>query len=263
MEISSQKQLRSHGTPAFCYLCGETLAGPSPINRDHCPPKGLFALGDRENYPIILPTHVGCNDAWKEADEMIGIITDALHTRKKSQSFAYTDRLKPEFVSFGIGHAASVSNLPLAPMAARIVRGMHALLYKDFLPVRTKSKFHIPLPEAEIDTLRLMVPLEQTFVFSDVIRKALLSKTADVVRAYNGKFKYACTWERADNGQDFCIACFDIYTFHEIAPPVTNFPKSFVGMYIPDRQPAGASRASGLEIQLTHSELLDPWQQTE
>jgi hypothetical protein len=237
------------------------LGGPSPTNRDHCPPKGLFAPGDRENYPIILPTHESCNNSWKEADELIGIITDALHTKQKSQNFAYTDRLETELVDFGTKQVASVSNLPLVPMASRVVRGMHALLYKEFLPAGTKSKFHIPLPEAEIDTKKFIAPLPQVMTFSGVIRKALLSNTADVVRAYNGKFKYACTWERLDNGQDFCIICFDIYSFHELAPPVANFPKTFVGMYIPDKQPSGASRASRLEIQLTHSELLDPWQQ--
>lgn len=262
MEISSQKQLRSHGTPAFCYLCGEKLDGQGSINRDHCPPKGLFAHADRENFPIILPTHESCNNSWKEADELIGIITDALHSRKKSQDSAYTSRLETEFVGFGESHAASVSNLPLAPMAARIVRGMHALLYKEFLPVKVKSKFHIPLPEAEIDTKRMLLPLEQTFTFSGVLRKALLSKTADVVRAYNNKFKYACTWERLDDGQPFCIVSFDIYNFHQLSPPVTNFPKSFIAMYILDQQPVGASRASGLEILLSQSEILDPWQQT-
>lgn len=261
MEISSQKLLRSHGAPAFCYLCGEVLDGANPTNRDHCPPKGLFAPRDRENFPIILPTHESCNNSWKEADEMIGIITDALHTKIKSQDSAYTHRLETELVSFGAAHAAAISNLPLAPMAARIVRGMHALLYKEFLPGCTKSKFHIPLPEAHKASRRLVEPLEQTFTFSGILRKALLSNTADVVRAYNGKFKYACTWERLDNEQDFCITCFDIYTFHELAPPVANFPKCFVGMYIPSERPAGASRASGLDIQLTHEELLDPWLQ--
>ena len=147
-------------------------------------------------------------------------------------------------------------------MAARIVRGMHALLYHEFLPQNTKSKFHIPLPEADTATGKLIQPLDQLFTFSGVIRKAILSNTADVVLAYNGKFKYACTWERLDNGQDFCIACFDIYAFHELAPAGTTLPKAFIGMYIPHKRPAGAARASGLEIVATHSELLDPWQQT-
>ena len=262
MEILSQSQLRAHGTPEFCYLCGETLDGPSPINRDHCPPKGLFAPADRENFPVILPTHERCNNSWKEADELIGIVTDALHTKKKSQNLAHTSKLRAEFVAIGEAEATSVSNLPLAPMAARIVRGMHALLYKEFLPVDTKSKFHIPLPEGDLRTRSVLAPLEQTFTFSGVIRKALLSKTADVVRAYNDKFKYACTWEQFDNGQPFCIACFDIYTFHALSPPVTNFPKSFISMYIPHSQPPGAARASGLEIEITQGELLDPWQQT-
>lgn len=262
MEISSQKQLRDHGTPEFCYLCGERLDGPSPINRDHCPPKGLFAPGDRENFPVILPTHERCNNAWKEADELIGIITDALHARNKSQDFSHTSRLHAKFVGFGEYQAASVSNLPLAPMAARIVRGMHALLYKEYLPVNTKSKFHIPLPEAGMDTGSMIAPLEQTYIFSGVIRKALLSNTADVIRAYSGNFKYACTWEQFDNGQPFCVFCFDIYAFHALSPPISNFPRAFIGIYVPQSQPVVAARASGLEIVLTQNELLYPWPQS-
>lgn len=262
MEISSQKQLRAHGAPSFCYLCGEPLDGPQPVNGDHCPPKGLFAPHDRANFPIILLTHQECNNHWHNADELIGIVTDALHSKKKSTDIAHTRKLDAEESLFGHHPAIAVSNFPIEPMAARIVRGMHALLYKEFLPVTTKSKFHIPLPKADTETRKVGLPLEQSFTFSGVIRKALLTKTADVVRAYNGNFKYACTWERFDNGTPFCITCFDIYGFHALSPPVSNFPKAFVGMYIPDKQPNGAIRASGLEIELTHGELLDPWQQT-
>lgn len=261
MEILSQSQLRAHGFPTFCYLCGEPLDGPAPVNRDHCPPKGFFAPDDRENFPIILPTHEACNNRWKGADEIIGILTDALHIRKKSTDLKRTRKIDAQLVKLGENEAAMVTNLPISPMVARIVRGMHSLLYKEFLPINTKSKFHIPLPEADADTKSMIMPLDQSFTFSGVIRKALLTKTADVVRAYNGKFKYACAWEQFDNGTPFCIACFDIYGFHALSPPVSKFPKSFVGMYIPDRKPKSAVRASGLEIELTQDELLDPWQQ--
>ena len=238
------------------------MDGPAPVNRDHCPPKGFFAPEDRQNFPILLPTHEICNSSWKVADELIGIIADALHIRKRSMDALHTGKLHAEIVSLGKRPATAISNLPIAPMAARIVRGMHALLYKEFLPVSTASRFHIPLPEADTETKRIREPLEQSFTFSGVIRKALISHTADVVRAYNGKFKYACTWERFANGTPFCITCFDIYSFHTLSPPVSNFPKSFIGMYIPDSQPKGTIQASGLEIELTQEELLDPWLQT-
>lgn len=258
VKIISQKQLREHGVPDFCYLCGEELEGSRLINRDHCPPKGLFAPRDRENFPIILRTHEECNSHWKEADELIGIVTDALHTRDKSQDHAYTRRLRAEAVRIGKDLAASVSNLPLAPMAARIVRGLHALLYKEFLPIDVRSKFHVPLPEVDLGSKRMVLPLPQTFAFSEVIRKSLVSKTADVVRAYNGQFMYACTWTHLDDGRPFCIVAFDIYTFHQLSPSVRDFPKAFIGMYVPGRRPVGAATATSLEFELSRDELLYP-----
>jgi len=262
MEIASQRQLRAHGQPDFCYLCGEVLDGSVRTNRDHCPPKAFFATPDRENFPILLPTHETCNNKWHKADEIISIVADALHTKNKSQNAALTRKLDAKKVQIGSSSVAAISNFPLAPMAARIVRGMHALLYHDFMPEKTRSKFHVPIPEADKDSLRMRVPLEQTFAFLRVLNKALLTNTADVVRAYNGKFKYACTWEKLDDGTPFCIACFDIYSFHILSPPVERFPSVFLGMYIPTHVPINASWASELDVPFQNEDLLHPWVQT-
>lgn len=108
-------------------------------------------------------------------------------------------------------------------MAARIVRGMHALLYKEFLPVTTKSKFHIPLPEADTDTKAMIAPLEQTFTFSGVIRKALLSGTADVVRAYNDKFKYVCTWRDSTTDSPSVLFALTSMRFMSCRRPLPTF----------------------------------------
>ncbi len=247
--------------PSFCYLCGEPLAGKVPTNGDHCPPKGFFAPADRANFPIILPTHEACNYGWHKADELMSIVVDALHVKKKSTNTILTQMLNAKVVPFGQQEATAISNVPLAPIAARIVRAMHALLYNEFLPVTTKSKFHIPLPEEDSETQSMLIPLEQSFIFSGVVRKALITKTADVVRAYNDKFKYACTWQKFDNGTPFCIICFDIYAFHTLSPPVSDFPTAFVGMYVPERVPNCATYGSDIDIQLSQEELLNPWRQ--
>ncbi|MBN8726987.1 MAG: hypothetical protein J0H15_04705 [Xanthomonadales bacterium] len=262
MEISSQKQLREHGQPDFCYLCGEPLANGLPTDRDHCPPKGFFSPADRENYPIILRTHKPCNHLWHGADELVGIVADALHTRRKSFDTSFKKKLDATLVPFGQALAAAVTNLPLAPAAARIVRGMHALLYNDFLPQRTQSKFHIPLPEADPQTGRMVQPLDQTYAFSSTVRRAILTGTADEVRAYNGSFRYACTWDRLDSGTPICLVVFNIYAFHTLAPKVSNFPKCFVGMYIPRQAPVTASWVSPLKVELKRGEVLDPLQRT-
>lgn len=262
MEISSQTHLRKHGQPSFCYLCGRALDGPEPTDRDHCPPKGLFAPSDRVNFPVILPTHKACNNQWHGVDDLVGILTDALHSRKKSQDESVTKRLEAYWLPFNGKQAAAVSNVPLAAIGVRIVRGMHALLYKSYLPLQTRNSIHVPLPAADRETGEPEQPLDQAFVFSGAIRRALLTGSADCITAYNGSFRYACVWDHLSGGIPFCIFAFDIYAFHYLSPAVANFPKCFVGMYIPTLVPATASWASKVEFKLARGELLDPWQRT-
>lgn len=233
-----------------------------PVDRDHCPPKGLFAPDHRTNFPVILPTHRTCNNQWHGVDDLTGILTDALHSRRKSQDESVTKRLAAYWLPFNGAHAAAVSNVPLAAIGLRIVRGMHALLYKTYLPLETRNSIHVPLPAANLETGESERPLDQAFVFSGAIRKALLTGSADSIIAYGGNFRYACVWDRFNSGIPFCIFAFDIYMFHYLSPAVTNFPKCFVGMYIPSLIPATDSWASKVELNLARGELLDPWQRT-
>jgi hypothetical protein len=262
LEISSQTHLRKHGQPSFCYLCGRALSGPDSVDRDHCPPKGLFAPSDRINFPVILPTHKICNHQWHGVDELVGILTDALHSRKKSQDEHVTKRLDAHWLPFNGKRVAAVSNVPLAAIGLRVVRGMHALLYKSYLPLQTRNSIHVPLPAADPKTGQPQQPLDQAFVFSGAIRRALLTDSADFITAYNDNFRYACVWDHLEGGVPFCIFAFDIYAFHYLSPTVTNFPKCFVGMYIPATVPASASWASKVEFKVDRGELLDPWLRT-
>jgi hypothetical protein len=262
LEISTQTQLRRQGLPSFCYLCGRELEGADAIDRDHCPPKGFFAPNDRANFPVILPTHRACNNAWHGADDLAGILTDALHSRQKSQDERFTKRLEAYSLPFNGQEAAALRNVPLAAIALRVVRGMHALFYKSYLPLQTRNSIHIPLPAANLDTGEVEQPLDQAFVFSGAVRRARLTNSADQITAYNGNFRYACVWDHTDGGTPLCIFAFDIYGFHYLGPSVTNFPRCFVGMYVPALVPADASWASKVHFSVSRSELLDPWQRT-
>lgn len=238
------------------------LDGLEPLDGDHCPPKGLFAKGDRTNFPVILPTHKACNHQWHGVDDLLGILTDALHSRKKSQDESVTKRLKAYSLPYKGSEAAAVNSVPLAAIGLRVVRGMHALLYKTYLPTKTPNSIHVPLPVADRETGEPEQPLDQAFAFSGAIQKALLTGTADRITAYNGNFRYACVWDHLNNDVPFCIFAFDIYAFHHLSPPVANFPKCFVGMYRPTLVPSTASWSSKVEFKLTRGELLDPWQRT-
>jgi len=222
----------------------------------------MFAPSDRVNFPVILPTHKACNNRWHGVDDLVGILTDALHSRKKSQDEGVTKRLEAYWLPFNGKQAAAVNNVPLAAIGLRIVRGMHALLYRSYLPLQTRNSIHVPLPAADWETGEPQQPLDQAFAFSGAVRRALLTGSADCITAYNGNFRYACVWDHLDGGIPFCIFAFDIYAFHYLSPSVANFPRCFVGMYIPALVPANASWASKVEFKLTRGELLDPWQRT-
>lgn len=262
MEISSQTQLRCHGQPSFCYLCGSSLASGEATDRDHCPPKGFFAPADRVNFPVILPTHRKCNHLWHGVDDLVGILADALHSRRKSQDINVTKRLEAHLLPFNGKEVAAVSNVPLPAIAFRIVRGMHALLYRTYLPHQTRHSIHVPLPAANMQTGEVEQPREQAFAFSGAVRRALLTNAADQINAYNRHFRYACVWDHLDGGIPFCIFAFDIYGFHSLSPAVENFPKCFVGSYVPALVPDNAAWASKVEFQVSRGDLLDPWRRT-
>lgn len=259
LRISTQKELRAHGKPAFCYLCGLKLTGLDE-DRDHCPPKGLFFKEDREDFPVILPTHKACNNGWKESDEIVAIVTDALHERRKSSDTGITRKIEAYSVPFNKGEAIGVTNVPLLPMAKRVLRGMHALLYRSFLPGGIRETMHVPLPTADISTGQYIQPLDQAFAFGLAIRKALLTGSADTLTAYNGDFRYACVWSHLNSGEPFCIFAFDIYAFHCLSPNVENFPRVFVGCYVPEDIPLTAAWESPLKFDIPKAEMLDPWQ---
>ena len=54
-----------------CYLCSKPLTDGREVNRDHAPPRALFLDKDRSS-PLILPTHIICNQARSNHDEIVG-----------------------------------------------------------------------------------------------------------------------------------------------------------------------------------------------
>ena len=120
----------------------------------------------------------------------------------------------------------------------------------------------MPLPQGDLETGKPIQPLDQSFAFSAEVRRALLTRTADQVNAYNGNFRYACIWDRLDSGAPYCIYTFDVYGFHSLAPPTENFPKCFVGFYSPAEAPVNAPWASKIAFSIPRHEMLDPWQRT-
>ncbi len=142
----------------------------------------------------------------------------------------------------------------------RWLNGSYVVCTPSFIGISCREAFaktmHIPLPEADTTTGRYIQPLDQAFVFGGAIRRALLTSSADTVTAYNGKFRYASVWSHLSNGEPFCIFAFDIYAFHYLSPPVENFPRVFVGSYVPKVIPQTAAWESAPKFDIARGEML-------
>lgn len=256
--LIAQSQFRRWPKPAFCYLCGESLANGSPVNDDHCPPKGMFAAVDRQDYPLVLQVHEKCNHAWHIADETMALFLDVLHGGKRVAEPRQLAKLSFLDIQNEQGRYQAINNFPIKPLAHRILRCMHALLYGEHLPAATPNTIHIPIPEVdESNGNRPMPHLPQTYQFANELCTAQKTNTFDAVSAYNGKFRYVSTWHKADNGQPLCLFAFDIYRLSNFGVRIQGFPQAVIGSYL-WQTPAGATRCSELRVDHPDHEILYP-----
>jgi hypothetical protein len=69
--LSKHRDFQRVQTLPFCYWCGRKFLPTDESNRDHIPPKRLFAVDDRSP-PLWLPTHDACNSKHSPDDQKIG-----------------------------------------------------------------------------------------------------------------------------------------------------------------------------------------------
>ncbi|MBF8177026.1 MAG: hypothetical protein K2Y13_06125 [Burkholderiaceae bacterium] len=256
--LLTQSQFQRWKKPDFCYLCGTTLKDGSLLNDDHCPPQSFFSKPDRTNYPIKLQVHERCNHKWHLADETMSIFLDALHGTEKSSNPKHLAKLNFIDIKSEQGIYQGITKLPIRPLAYRIIRCMHALLYKSFLKVETVHDIHYPIPEA--DTANNNKPFSQkiqTYQFSNELCTAQRTETHDAIYAYNGRFKYICTWHKLDNGQSICLFTFDIYKLHNLAVKIADYPRSVIGFYAAEK-PQNATLCSLLKLEHPDEDILYP-----
>lgn len=257
--ISSQSQFQKWSKPSFCYLCGEALANGAGLNDDHCPPEGMFAVADRINYPIKLKVHASCNHRWHVEDEKMAIFYDVLHGGAKASVPALQKKLSFLDIENDQGVYQGITNFPIRPLAYRIVRCIHALLYGEYLPAQTINHIHYPIPEVDCSNGNRPIPQEmQTYAFANELCIAQKTKTHDLVTAYNRQFRYVCTWSKLDNGSPICIFAFDIYRLSRFAVEIPDFPTAVIGFYAVDTYPATATKCSKIRIENTDGEILYP-----
>ena len=254
MEIKTQQQFQQVANLSFCYLCGKKFDSKDDANRDHVPPKCVFANGDR-NPPLILKTHCECNSAHKITDESIGQLV-ALQRNYVTPN-PKNRRLKMERYSgreFG-----AVTNVSVVKAIWRYIRGFHAALYREPLFLGTKAgTITTPFTRGHIvaNDLVLEAPKqEQHFWIVRVIKNQRAVGNVDQIVSNNSKVIYECVWVLAENvtavklhqrpiaPRRACFFALNIYGWKRLGNVRITPERGCVGAYFTpnDKAPTGAS----------------------
>jgi len=148
MMLNSRKSLRDLLKLSFCYLCGKTFVPTSRQNKDHVPPKKMFAIADRFS-PLILPAHEECNNSRSDEDELVGQMVALLHGKRPG-----SDRLRKTlsvFTTHGSNEPLlGISGVNLNRIIWRWVQGFHAALYQESVSVFPGGFIFPPMPAGHL-----------------------------------------------------------------------------------------------------------------
>lgn len=248
VQIVNQKQAREVQKLSFCYLCGAPLGDLKSYDKDHLPPQGIFLRDDR-NFPIILPVHMKCNDEWETSDERVKLLIDVLHGKNITM---HSKKYKVAIAVTETGRKIPlISNVPLRAMIGRIIRGFHAALYGEFLPLDIKNKILTPIPEGRIIDGKVILGkvLPQFRPIAGILRASVLAKATDAIVSNNGKLRYECAWPQLDDGRRFCIFGLDIYNWKSLGNEVSDEDYACIGSYFLDgHMPAKATVATRIQV---------------
>jgi hypothetical protein len=259
MRIDSQREFRQIQQLNFCYLCARTFEAGQVRNRDHVPNTAIFAVEDREP-ALILPTHARCNHDRAAEDEVITQLLGVLRGRKM---VAQARRPKLAGGQFPDGTSGiGALGIPLRDMIFRWVVGFHAALYREPLGAAQRMTFP-PLPEGRVEGDRVSpVPVPDVVrEFVLALKRNRMTGTVDEVLSRNGKCRYECVWEQADDGRRICIWALDIYSWKNLGDTLHFEPRGCVGSYVPEdgRVPPNATLATRLHVDLPNPGSLDPF----
>jgi hypothetical protein len=231
MQIRTQSEWQRCKKPDFCYLCGSSLGNGEETDDDHCPPKKIFSSRDLSNYPIILKTHKACNGEWSKLDVRFASLWSNITGNASGRRVA-NKVIKSSLVG---GHLWTrlIHNVPLEKLQYRILRCMHAILYNEFLKDGTGVEFYSPYIRLNPKTLTpTNVNIGLYYALSRQLIASQKVEVFDGISSHNGKFKYVCTWDNLENGQDICIFALDVNDMYALAPKVSWGLEVSVGYYI-------------------------------
>jgi len=234
-----------------------------PQTRDHVPPKKIFKSSDR-SWPLILPAHEKCNSELSMSDEQAKELVAALHSGPVSTP---PTRTRPVGVVKRLGEPTGglLQGLPLGQIIARILRGCHAALYRDYLPLDTENMILTPLPKFDSKTGEIA---EETFLpqhelFCNQLKNNRKIQNVDRIHAYNGNFRFEAVWLTADGVTNVAAFGIDIYNWHKLGDEVLGRSQGCVGSYRIKGNivPKGASVATQLELPFRYHEPLNPFEE--
>ena len=251
-------------------MCGKTFSEGAEKDRDHVPPKSIFATEDRD-LPLILPTHSCCNRAQSDYDEIVGQLVAAIHGKYPKPANMKLD--------VQVAESAEQEHRPLGSAALISTgssaggRAFHAALYREVLPDNdgttdgTMFGFDPPFPVGHVDkdgeiSVDAIRPHHTYFVKQ--VKRNRTAGRLDRIVCFNGKCVYECVWDKADGGQPICIFALNLYDWSSLAN-TEDFPKrGCVGTYLPVKgRPLDATTATSIAIPISNVEKLDPFGQGE
>lgn len=260
IRLDSQRAFRPIQLLPFCYLCGEGFSAGAARNSDHVPPYSLF-LPEHRDFPLILPTHVICNNGRSEEDQLVTQLVGTLRGRRPTPGDKKIPMVGGTFSDGSTGGGVRGQDLPA--IVRRWVRGFHAALYRE--PLSNDSEFmtSIPLPEGRLDgkTFRPVPMPDAILELVAELKRNRLTQTIDRVVCRKGYCRYECVWTQADGGQWLCVYALDIYDWKNLGDGEHFDARGCVGAYRPSTRlvPPTATCSTRLHFSIDNKDKFDPF----
>jgi hypothetical protein len=230
-------------------------------NRDHVPPRKLFADTDRQP-ALILKSHKACNSAQGDLDNKIGQLLKLKRGKVPSDP---KDRIL-EFVLFPHQATSAVKNVPIDEAVWRWIRGFHAALYLQPFTDNRFGALVTPFPRAQQsgNDVRIEGIKPQHLKLVEVIKANRARNNLDRICSNNGKLIYECVWiqMQAEGSNPWgCAFALNLYDWKDLGTAAPLAGRGCAGFYLlpTGDRPTTATPEIHSRIQLPNYEPLDPF----
>ena len=233
-EVITPRELRAVQNLPFCYACGETFTDDHR-NRDHVPARSCISTSDRAHNPLILPSHVTCNDSFTVSDERVGQYLSLLHGKLPAHNKSRLNYIKFSRIVGGKHSQLSqaITNVDMYGVVWRWIRAFHSALYQQPIPQNTNYAIELPIDvisPTETGHIEDGGRVRQRNLCDRTIKRNRLTKTLDRLAGWNGKLLYECVWIVTPS-HAYCVFWLDFYSWRRMARLNGHEPRDCVGFY--------------------------------